>query len=97
MKFMMLAENKRTVCDFIEQVINTGNLQAMDRFISEAIINHNNAPGSPQGIEVYKEHLAAVFHTYKDFCLTIEDQFLDGEYVITRVTGTGIHRMNGWV
>jgi predicted ester cyclase len=92
----MLVENKRIVRDFIEQVVNTGNLQAMDRFISEAIIDHNNAPGSPQGIEVYKAHLSGVFHTYKDFCLTIEDQFLDGDYVITRVTATGIHQ-NEWL
>ncbi len=92
----MLSENKRIVRDFIEQVVNTGNLQMMDHFIAEAIIDHNNAQGSPQGIEVYKEHLSAVFHTYKDFCLTIEDQFLDGDYVITRVTATGIHQ-NEWL
>jgi hypothetical protein len=53
------------VCDFIEQIVNTGNLQVMNRFIAEAIIDHNNAPGLPQGIEVYKEHLAAVFTLIK--------------------------------
>ena len=92
----MPAENKQIVRDFIEQVVNAVALQAMDQFVAEAIIDHNNAPGSPQGIEVYKEHLSAVFHTYQDFCLTIEDQFLDGNYVITRITATGIHQ-NEWL
>lgn len=92
---MILAENKRIVREYIEQVINKGNLQSMDQFISDAIVDHNNAPGSPQGIKVYKAHLSAVFHTYKDFHLTIDDQFSDGDYVITRITATGIHQ-NEW-
>jgi len=92
----MTTANKQVMRDYIEQVVNTGNLPAMDRFVSADIIDHDNTSGSPQGIEAYKAHLAAVHHTYGQFHLTIEDQFSDGEYVITRITATGIHQ-NKWL
>lgn len=87
-----MAEVKAVVRAFIEQVVNTGDVDAMDDMVSSGIIDHNNAPDAPQGIEVYKEHLRAVLHTYGAFQMTIEDQFADGEYVITRVTARGIHQ-----
>jgi predicted ester cyclase len=87
-----MADSKAVVRAFIEQVANTGDIEAMDRVVAEGIIDHNNAPDSPQGIDVYKEHLRAVLHTYSAFHLTIEDQFEDGEYVITRVTASGVHQ-----
>jgi predicted ester cyclase len=92
----MPSDNKQIVRAFIEQVVNTGNLEAMDALVAEDIIDHNNEPGSPQGIAVYKEHLSAVLYTYGEFHLAIEDQFADREYVITRITATGIHQ-NEWL
>jgi predicted ester cyclase len=87
-------DNKMIVRQFIEQVINTGDLAAMPHFVAEDIIDHN-APPDAQGIEAYKQHLAAVRHTYGNFHLTVEAQIAEDDLVVTRVTATGIHQ-NEW-
>lgn len=92
---MSQPDNKATVRHFIEQVVNTGNLEAMDQFVAQNIVDHNNPPDAPQGIEVYKQHLAAVRQTYGNFYLTIEAQLAEGELVVTRVTARGTHQ-NEW-
>jgi predicted ester cyclase len=64
----------------------------MAKFVAEDIIDHNLPPDAPQGIEAYRQHLAAVRHTYGDFHLVIEAQIAEDEWVVTRVTVTGIHQ-----
>ena len=88
-------DNKTIVRNFIEQVVNTGNLVAMAQFVAADIVDHNLLPGEPQGLEVYQQHLAAVRHTYRDFHLTIEAQIAEGDLVVTQVTARGIHQ-NEW-
>jgi steroid delta-isomerase-like uncharacterized protein len=89
-------DNKTVVRRFIEQVINTGNLEAMAKFVAEDIIDHNLAPDAPQGLEVYREHLAAVYQTYGNFRLTIQRQIAEEDWVVTQVTATGTHQ-NEWL
>jgi predicted ester cyclase len=89
-------ENKSIIRQFIEQVINTGDLEAMAKFVAEDIVDHNSPPDAPQGIEAYRQHLAAVRHTYSNFHLAVEAQIAEGDGVVTRVTATGIHQ-NEWL
>ena len=88
-------ENKEIVRRYIEQVVNTGNLDAMHEFVAQDYIDHNAPSGSSQGIEEAKRHLEAVHHTYGDFHVAIEDQIAEGDTVVTRVSATGIHQ-NEW-
>jgi predicted ester cyclase len=88
-------DNERVVSQYIEQVINTGNLDAMEKFVADNVVDHYSPPDAPQGIKTFKRHLAAVLHTYGHFRLTIEDQIAEGDMVVTRVTVTGV-RQNQW-
>lgn len=82
-------ENKEIVRRYIEQVVNTGNLDAMQEFVAQDYIDHNAPSGSSPGIEEAKRFLEAVHHVYGDFHVAIEDQIAEGDTVVTRVSATG--------
>ena len=88
-------ENKEIVRRYIEQVVNTGNLDALHEFVAQDYIDHSAQSGSSQRIEQAKRHLEDVHHVFGDFHLTIEDQIAEGDTVVTRVSATAIHQ-NEW-
>lgn len=92
---MVSLDHKGIVRQYIEQVVNAGDLEAMEKFVADNVVDHNVPPDAPQGIETFRRHLAAVLHTYGDFYLTIEDQIAEGDMVVTRVTARGVHQ-NEW-
>src|SRR5262245_5022363 len=89
---MSAESNKLLVRQFIATIINAGTLALLDHFVAAEIIDHNAGPDQAPGILGYHQHLAGVRTTFPDFTLTIEAQFAEGEYVITRVTGRGTHQ-----
>jgi predicted ester cyclase len=91
-----MIENKAIVRQFIEQVVNTGRLEAIGEFVAEDIIDHNSPPDGPQGIEAYRQHLAAVWETYGNFRLAIAQHIAFGGWGVPRPPATGIHQ-NEWL
>jgi predicted ester cyclase len=89
---MSTQTNKAVVRQFIDTVVNQGRLDQLDQFVAANIIDHNRSAGQAAGIEGYAQHLAGIRTTFPDFTLTVEAQFAEGEYVITRVTGRGRHQ-----
>lgn len=89
---MNAPDNKTIVRRFIEEVVNQGNLAAMEQYVDRNMVDHNAPADAPRGIEAFSQHLAGVRRTYGDFHLTIERQFAEGDVVVTWVTATGIHR-----
>jgi predicted ester cyclase len=89
-----ISDNKAIVRQFIETVVNTGDLTALEMFVAQDIIDHNS--DGEQGIAAYGRHLAAVHHTYADFHVTIHFQIGEGEFVVSQVTAQGIHA-NEWL
>ena len=92
---MYEAENKRLVRRFIEEVINTGDVDRLRDFIAPDFRERNDRPGVIAGIEGCREHILAVRRTYPDLHLDIEEQIAEGEWVATLITMTGTHR-GGW-
>ena len=84
--------NKLLVRQFIATIMNAGQLDRLDQFVARDIIDHNAGPDQAPGIVGYQQHLIGVRTTFPDFTLTIEAQFAEGAYVITRVTGRGTHQ-----
>lgn len=85
-------ENKALVRRYYEDVVNTGAVDAVTRFISPDYVEvHGNARHAI-GVEGAREHLRGVRRTYPDLHLTIEQQIAEGEWVVTRVTMRGTHR-----
>ncbi len=89
---MSTETNNTVVRQFIDTVINQGRLYQLAHFVDADMIDHNRGAEQAAGMPGYAQHLAGVRTTFPDFTLTVEAQFAEGDYVITRVTGRGSHQ-----
>ena len=88
---MSLAENKLVVRRFIEEVVNTGNVDRLSDFISPLYIESQDKTGQSNGLEAAKAHISGVRRTYPDLRLTVEQRIAEGDWVATRITARGTH------
>jgi predicted ester cyclase len=88
---MSLAENKLVVRRFIEEVVNTGNVDRLSDFISPLYIESQDKTGQSNGLEGAKAHILGVRRTYPDLRLTVEQQIAEGDWVASRITARGTH------
>jgi steroid delta-isomerase-like uncharacterized protein len=89
---MSTDENKAIIRRLIEELINQGNLAAVDEVIGRDYVYH--APGIPElrGPEGFTQLITMYRTAFPDVQLVIEDQIAEGEKVVTRWTGRGTHR-----
>ena len=86
---MSTEDNKTLVQQFFEQVINQGNLAALDQFVSPNAVNHTVPAGLPQGPSQFLSlHLTA----FPDVKATVEDLLADGDKVVALVSYHGTHQ-----
>jgi predicted ester cyclase len=85
-------KNKLLVRRFYEEVVNTGNVDSIDRFIGRKYVEVFDGMRQAIGIEWAKEHILGVRQTYPDLYIEIERQILEGEWVATCITARGTHR-----
>ncbi len=84
--------NKQLVRRWIEDVVNTGNVDRLERYISPDYVEVHENVRYPVGIEGARSHVLGVRRTYPDLHLTIEQQIAEGHWVVTRITARGTHR-----
>ncbi len=84
-------DNKSIVKAYIEKIVNTGNIDIIDQFISADYTEVYNSKRYPIGIEGAKEHIIGVRKTYPDLELTINQQIAEGDWVATYYTMRGTH------
>lgn len=89
---MSIDKNKLLIRRFIEEVINTGNVDEIEKFISPDYVEVHEGTRHPIGIEGAKAHILGVRQTYPDLHLTIEQQIAEGEWVATCITARGTHK-----
>ena len=87
----MMNQNKELVAQYIQEVLNTGNIASIDEFIGQDYTEVYKNQRYKIGIEGAKKHILGVRETYPDLHLTINQQFTDGNWVITSYTMTGTH------
>jgi steroid delta-isomerase-like uncharacterized protein len=84
-----------TKCDFvrqfIEDVINRGDIDAAERFFWEDMVEQVPFPGQGPGIEGLKGVLRGLKAAFPDMHWTIEEQIAEGDKVLTRFEWTGTH------
>lgn len=85
---MSAAENKALVRRYLEEVVNTGNVDCIAEFIAPDYIDRND---QGRGINGAKRHVLGVRQTYPDLHVTVGQQVAEGEWVVTQVTGRGTH------
>ncbi len=82
----------QVVRQYYEEVVNTGNVDLIERFIAPDYSEVHNGKRYPIGIEGARSHVIGVRQTYPDLHITIERQISEGEWVATCITATGTHR-----
>ena len=86
---MSTEDNKALVQRFYEEIINQGNLAALDQFVDPTAVNHTVPAGLPQGPSQFlRLHLNAL----PDMKATVEDLLADGDKVVALVSYRGTHQ-----
>jgi predicted ester cyclase len=88
---MTAERNKLVVRGFLEEVINTGDVERLPEFISPDCRETNDPTGRSVGLESMRAHVLGVRQTYSDLHIAVEQQIAEGEWVATRITARGIH------
>jgi serine phosphatase RsbU (regulator of sigma subunit) len=83
--------NKALVRRFIEEVLNGGNLDAIDELMAPEYLDHGVPSGKYAGREGHKRSVAKQLAASSDLRFHIEEQIAEGEKVVTWVIGSGTH------
>jgi len=87
----MSKENNAIFKQFMEEIWNKGNLGFADEILTSDFVNYT--PGlDVKGIEAFKEYVLGFRTAFPDLHLSINDQFGEGEKVVTHWTATGTHK-----
>jgi len=89
---MSTSENKLIIRRYIDEVINTGNIDDIDKFISPDYAEVYEGKTYHLGINGAKEHILGVRQTYPDLRLTVERQIAEDEWVATIIVARGTHK-----
>jgi predicted ester cyclase len=85
-------ENKLLVRRFYEEVVNTGKVDLIERFIAQEYVEVSDGKRHVIGVEGAKAHILGVRQTYPDLHIEIERQISEGEWVVTCITARGTHQ-----
>ena len=71
--------NKQVIRRFIDEVVNTGNVDLLAEFVSPDCVETDGKVRIVSGVTGMAEHLNAVRAIYPDLFLTIERQVAEGD------------------
>ncbi len=89
---MSTEDNKRLVRRYIEEVVNTGDVERLAEFIAPDYAEVYRNVRYAIGIEGAKKHILGVRATYPDLRVTIDRQIAEGDWVASQVTARGTHQ-----
>jgi predicted ester cyclase len=84
-------KNKEIIRRYLEEVINTGNVDKIEDFISPDYVEVYEGKRYPLGIKGAREHIVGVRQTYPDLKVTVEQQIAEGEWIATSIVARGTH------
>jgi predicted ester cyclase len=76
------------VLNGIYQAVNTGDLALLDKFVAPGYTEHSEGF---QGVEPFKQQVAAFRAAFPDLRVSIEELLIDGDRFASRTTVTGTH------
>ncbi len=92
MTMMGNVDNKIVIQEYIEKVLNTGDVSTISNYVSPEYSEVHEGKRFELGVEGAIEHIKGVRNTYPDLKLVIEKQICEGEWVVTSYTMTGTHK-----
>lgn len=85
-------ENKALTRRFVDEVINQGNLDVIDKLMAPDYVEHNPFPGQAPGIEGLKQMFAMMRAAFPDLHSATEDMIAEGDKVVMRAMTRGTHK-----
>lgn len=88
-----MEENKALVRRGTEEVLNKGNVAAIDEFFAPNLVPYILLPpGMTRDREGYKQMVTAILTAFPDFHITVEVMVAEGDKVVARATTCGTHK-----
>ncbi len=87
-----MPDNSTIVRQFIEEVLNRGDIDGAGRFVWEDVVEQVPLPGQGPGLAGLQDILRGMRSAFPDMHWTVEEQLADGDRVLTRFEWTGTHR-----
>jgi steroid delta-isomerase-like uncharacterized protein len=87
-----MKNNADIVRQFIEDVLNNGNIEETGTYFHEDVVEQVPLPGQGPGIDGLKDVLRGFRAAFPDMHWTVEEQIQEGEKVVTRFVWSGTHR-----
>lgn len=87
-----MQSNSSVVRQFIEKVLNRGEVDAAGEFFWEDMVEQVPLPGQGPGVEGLKGALRGLREAFPDMHWTVHEQIAEGEKVVSRFEWTGTHR-----
>jgi predicted ester cyclase len=83
--------NKALVRRFVVEGWGRGNWDVIDELVAPDFVDHDLPPDQVPDRESYKRRLSEDRAAFSNVDITIEDQFAEGDKVVTRLTWRGTH------
>ena len=83
--------NKMVVRDYIEKIVNTGDMTHISDYIAPDYTEVFNGQSYQVGLDGARAHVEGVRNNYTDLRLVIDNQIAEGDWVATCYTMTGLH------
>jgi len=84
-------DNKRLVREYIDKVVNTGNIDEIGDYISPDYVEVYRNKRHPAGVEGARAHILGVRRTYPDLHVVVDRQIGEGDWVVSQITARGTH------
>jgi predicted ester cyclase len=86
-----IESNKLVVRRFIEDVVNTGDVEPLADLVAVDCVETDGKVRIPSGVSGMADHVRAVRSIYPDLRVTIQRQVAEGEWVATAIIARGTH------
>jgi predicted ester cyclase len=89
---MSAEENSALARRVVEEAINGRRLEVLDEVIADDYVEHTPLPpGFPEGRDGLRQAIATTLNAFPDFQYTIDDEIVEGDKIVHRLTATGTH------
>jgi steroid delta-isomerase-like uncharacterized protein len=85
-------ETNKAIARSLYDALNRGDLNAMDDFIADDFVEHEELPGLSPTKEGVKQYFGMIQGAFPDFRFVIDALAAEGDLVIARCRMTGTHR-----
>ena len=86
---MSAQDNKALAGRLLEEVINKGNMSAVNEYFAPNFVDHDAPHGAPPGLEGLKMFFAAFRAAFPDLHYHLDDEIAEGDMVVQRATAHG--------